>query len=202
MIRVYHSRLDERLTVTREQEHASVLNVATVAFRKGQHVLAEAFARIAPDFPEWKLDLVGFLAEAACVERIRRIIDDGGLAERILLHGPHPAPTNFYQNASIYVQPSLLEGLGLSLQEAMFHGKACIGSDQGGIPELIANPGVGTLYPSGNVGALAEALAAYLSDAPLRTRIGTAARESILERGMTRQAMTTTYQKLYRETLR
>ncbi len=199
MLRVYHSRLDAALPVTREQERLSVLNVATVAFRKGQHILAEAFARIAADFPDWTLDLVGFLAEEACVERIRGLIRSHGLADRILLHGSHADPTVFYQNASVYVQPSLLEGLGLSLQEAMFHGKACIGSNQGGIPELIDRPETGALFPAGDSAALAEVLAKQMSDAALRKRLGEAARVSILDRGMTRQAMTATYRALYQK---
>lgn len=202
MMRVYHSRLDEGIAVTHEHERPSVLNVATVAFRKGQHILAEAFARIAADFPDWTLDLVGFLAEDACVERIRGIIRENGLADRILLHGAHADPTGFYQKASVYVQPSLLEGLGLSLQEAMFHGKACIGSNQGGIPELISSPDTGSLFPAGHAKALAEALARLMSDASLRSATGQAARRSILERGMTRQAMSATYRALYQEAIR
>lgn len=201
MTRVYHSRLDAGLGVIRDREQPSVLNVATVAFRKGQHLLAEAFARIAGDFPDWRLDLVGFLAEQACVERIHRVIREHRLEDRILLHGPHQDPTPFYQRASIYAQPSLLEGLGLSLQEAMFHAKACIGSNQGGIPELIQNSETGILFPSGSVTNLAECLVKLMSDSPLRQRMGESARASILARGMTRQAMSSNYRLLYQKAI-
>jgi glycosyltransferase involved in cell wall biosynthesis len=197
LIQVYHSRLDATQPTTSAPASRTVLNVATLAFRKGQHLLVEAFAQIADDFPEWQLKLVGYHAEQACVERIHAVIRDGKLENRVQLCGPDPDPSGYYQDAEIYVQPSLLEGLGLSLQEAMFHGRACIGSTIGGIPELIDNPTVGVLFPAGDIAALANSLAQLMADPVQRTRLGTAARSSILERGMTRQAMSSNYRNLY-----
>ncbi len=201
LVQVYHSRLDVAASVLPIPPTRRILNVATIAFRKGQHILVEAFSRIASDFPEWSLDLVGFKAEAACVSRIEDIIRSVGLEKRIRLHGPHPDPTDFYRRAEIYVQPSLLEGLGLSLQEAMFHGRACVGAETGGIPELINDPSIGMLHEPGNPGALADTLTKLMKDEDLRTRMGMAARDSILNRGMTRQAMAASYLALYRKAL-
>lgn len=201
LIQIYHSRLDAERPVSPPISSKTILNVATVAFRKGPHLLVDAFARIASDFPEWKLDLVGYLAEQECVDQIHKIIRDNQLEGRVLLHGPNPDPTKFFEVAEIYVQPSLLEGLGLSLQEAMFHGRACIGTATGGIPELIADPSLGVLFPSGDVTALSQCLARLMSDPAERRHLGSNARASILTRGMTRQAMTSTYRSLYQQVL-
>jgi glycosyltransferase involved in cell wall biosynthesis len=197
LIQVYHSRIDSTRLTTVPPPSKIVLNVATIAFHKGQHLLVEAFAQIADNFPEWQLKLVGYSAEKACVERIQSVIREGKLKSRVHLCGPDPDPTRFFEDAEIYVQPSLVEGLGLSLQEAMFHGRACIGSSTGGIPELIDNPAVGVLFPAGDIAALAKSLARLMADPVQRTRLGTAARSSILERGMTRQAMSSNYRALY-----
>lgn len=201
LIQLYHSRLDAEQPVSPAPASKTILNVATIAFRKGQHVLIEAFARVAEDFPDWKLSLVGYFGQKACVEQINRVIREGDLQDRVRLHGPDPEPNPFYQNCEIYVQPSLVEGLGLSLQEAMFQGRACIGSGTGGIPELINGPDTGVLYPVGDVTALAAALSRLMSDADLRNQLGKGARTSILKRGMTRQAMSASYRALYKQAI-
>lgn len=201
LLQIYHSRLDADALLPNAVRGHSILNVATIAFRKGQHILAEAFARIADRFPDWKLDLVGYTAEQECLHVIGHIRETRGLSDRIRLHGPHPDPTPFYQTAGIYVQPSLMEGLGLSLQEAMFHGIPSIGSDCGGIPELVADASCGRLCRSGDISSLADVLAELISDNRLRSQLGAAGRSSILERGMTRQAMIQSYQDLYQRAL-
>jgi glycosyltransferase involved in cell wall biosynthesis len=201
MIQIYHSRLDADHPVLPAPPSNIILNVATVAFRKGQHLLVEAFARIARDFPDWRLQIVGTLAEKACVDHIDAIVHRESLADRVQLVGPVSDPTSHFANSEIYVQPSLLEGLGLSLQEAMFHGRACIGADCGGIPELILNPNVGLLYRADNIEALSAALLRLIRNPAERRCLGNAARISILNRGMTRQAMSATYRKLYQKEL-
>ncbi|MEI8285261.1 MAG: glycosyltransferase family 4 protein [bacterium] len=201
LLQIYHSRLDADTVLPEAVREHSILNVATIAFRKGQHILVEAFARIADRFPDWKLDLVGYTAEPACLQAIEDIRKSRDLSDRIRLHGPHPDPTSFYQTAGIYVQPSLLEGLGLSLQEALFHGIPSVGADCGGIPELIADPSIGRLFHSGDSTSLANVLSQLIADEELRGRLGSAGRNSILSRGMTRQSMCSTYQSLYMQVL-
>ena len=93
--------------------------------------------------------------------------------------------------------PSLLEGLGLSLQEALFYGCACVGSRVGGIPELIDNGANGLLVSPGNADELAVALDRLISDAALRHRLRARAPSSILEKGMTAEQMVKNYEALY-----
>ena len=201
LIQIYHSRIDADFHVPPPRRTRIILNIGTIAFHKGQHLLAEAFARVAADFPDWQLKLVGYCAERQCADQIRSIAHDHGLQDRIQLCGSDPEPTHLYEDAEIYVQPSLIEGLGLSLQEAMFHGRACIGSAVGGIPELILDPTMGRLFTAGDVSALALALATLMGAPAERDRLGTAARASILKRGMTRQAMSATYRTLYQQAI-
>ncbi|MBC7979168.1 MAG: glycosyltransferase family 4 protein [Armatimonadetes bacterium] len=196
---IYHSRLGPLSSLETSQRNNTkiILNLATIAFRKGQHILAEAFARIAAESPEWTLHLVGYHAEPSCVEQIKRIAQDHKIEHRIHLPGSTPNPLELLKSAEIYVQPSLLEGLGLSLQEAMLHGCACVGSGTGGIPELIHDPSVGIIFKTGDVSALADVLRNLIRDENLRRKLGESARASILSRGMTRQAMAFSYEKHY-----
>ena len=201
LIQIYHSRLDADVPVSPAPASRIILNVGTIAFHKGQHLLVEAFARTATEHPQWQLNLVGYAAEQACLEQIQSIIRKHGLQNRVHLCGPDPDPMHRYEEAEIYVQPSLLEGLGLSLQEAMFQGRACIGSNCGGIPELISDPSLGRLYPAGDVSALARVLSRLMKDPAERQNLGNAARVSILARGMTRQVMSATYHNLYHKAI-
>jgi glycosyltransferase involved in cell wall biosynthesis len=194
---VYHSRLDESVGFEGRNEQPLILNVATVAYRKGQHVLVRAFARIAASHPDWRLRLVGYIAEKECHDEIERIIQEHHIEGRILFHGPDTEPTKHYMESSIYVQPSTIEGLGLSLQEAMFYGCACVGSDTGGIPELVDEPDVGLLFETGSDQELAQKLLELIDSSELRLKLGRNARASVIKRGMTRKAMIDAYHSLY-----
>lgn len=90
--------------------------------------------------------------------RDRRVVMPG------YVYGPELAAV--YANASAYVQPSILEGLPLTVLEAAAHGLPLILSDIPAHLEVLPDtrPG-GILYPAGDVTALAEALAAGLATA-------------------------------------
>lgn len=195
---LYHSLLEETAPPSAvSANHRIILNLATVAFRKGQHILAEAFARIADEFPQWTLQLVGYHSGDGCADAVRDLIQRQGLQHRIHMPGATDNPAAAIAGAAVYVQPSLLEGLGLSLQEAQFHGRACIGSRVGGIPELIADGRSGLLVPPADPGALAQALRRLLNDADLRADMGREGRQHILQSGMTRQGMVARYEAIY-----
>ena len=62
-----------------------------------------------------------------------------GVSDLLFIHGqiPHDEVMSFYDNIDIYCQPSLTEGLHRSVVEAMSRGCLCMGSNVGGVPELI-----------------------------------------------------------------
>jgi glycosyltransferase involved in cell wall biosynthesis len=105
------------------------------------------------------------------------------------------------QRAAIFAIPSTGEGLGLSLQEAMYAGCACIGSRVGGIPDLIENEITGLLVPPAHPSDLADGLARLMAEELLRKRLSEAAKASMSNRKMTALNMTQTYLKLYEKVL-
>lgn len=195
---LYHSRLDanEAVAPPEAAREKLIVSVGHIAFRKGQHILAEAFSRIAAQHPDWKMVLAGPVLETACGDQIEKICRQ--FPGRMILAGSHPAPRELMRQAAIFVQPSLMEALGLALQEAMFSGCACIGTKVGGIPELITPDETGLLCPAGDVVALATALTVLICEPELRRRFGSAAQVSIRQKGMTGQAMATSHEKIYR----
>jgi glycosyltransferase involved in cell wall biosynthesis len=72
----------------------------------------------------------------------------------------------------IFVLPSLNEGMGRVLVEAMAAGKPIVASKVGGIPDLVKHNETGILVPPADVPALAESLIQLLADSGLAGRVG------------------------------
>jgi len=197
-VQIYHSRLGRAPEYFQAPKRGKIiLNAGHIAWRKGQVVLAEAFAQIAPRHPEWILQLAGHDADGVSVQQIRRLIKERGLEGRIFLLGERTDAFDLMSRAAIYVQPSFQEALGLALQEAMFAGCACIGSRAGGIPELIQENKTGLLFEPGNITQLAAVLEALIADEARREDFGRAAAASIQKRGMTAEQMLENHLRLY-----
>jgi glycosyltransferase involved in cell wall biosynthesis len=81
----------------------------------------------------------------------------------------------------IFVMPSLNEGLGLGIMEAMACGIAVIGSEVGGITSLITHGDSGLLVKPAHVGELAGAILELLKDPHTRQRLGERGRAFITE---------------------
>ncbi len=202
-VQVYHSRLQAATPMAAsDRRQPVILNVGHIAWRKGQAVLAEAFARIAGRYPEWKLQLAGEDGHEGIAARIRDIARQNRLEDRILLLGERTDATELMRRAGIYVQPSFFEALGLALQEAMFLGCPVIGSRAGGIPELIEENRTGLLVEPGNATQLSAALETMLRDAAGREQWGKAAAAGVREKGMTVEGMVERHLELYERVVR
>lgn len=193
---IYHSRLCGEPPVSQERDPV-ILNVGHLAWRKGQLVLARAFAQIAARHPQWSLQLAGEDYDGETGRQILQLARDCRLEGRIQLMGERTDAAVLMSRAAIYVQPSFWEALGLALQEAMFCGCACIGSRAGGIPELVEDGKTGLLFDPGNVAQLAQALEQLIQHADRRGIYGQAAAASIHERGMTAEQMVQRHLHLY-----
>jgi glycosyltransferase involved in cell wall biosynthesis len=144
-----------------------LLCVAGLSPRKGHIVLIHALAAIA-DRP-WRLVLVGSTTrDPACAAAVRAAIAEAGLGDRVELAGELDADglAARYAQADLFVLPSLLEGFGMVLTEAVAHGLPIVATTAPAIPDTVP-PGSGLLVPPGDAAALAEALAAVL-DRPAR----------------------------------
>lgn len=184
-----------------EQREKLIVTVGHLAECKGQLILVEAFARIAPRFADWKLQIIGPPVEAEYAELVARAIAKHRLSGQVELLGQRLDAESFMRKASVFVQPSMREGFPLALQEAMFLSAACIGTDCVGNVELIHHEDTGMLTPKGDVANMAGALTKMLSEPELRKRLGAAARAFVQQRGLTLEAMVGHHRSLYLELL-
>lgn len=149
--------------------------------QKRQHLLVEAFARAAADFPNWRVELWGGGNESGVsyAEELRRQIHECGLDGRVLLKGESRHILDEYVKGDIFCFPSAYEGFPNALAEAMSAGlppaafRSC-----SGVPSLIRDGENGLLADDG-AEALAGALRRLMENKELRVQMGQRARDSM-----------------------
>lgn len=120
---------------------------------KGHRYLIEAFARIAPQHPNLLLLIIGGGEEEP---QLRALVQTLGLEQRVVITGTIVNAARYLKALDLFVLPSLSEGLGLAMLEAMTTGLPVIGTRAGGVPEAVGPHGV--LVPRADAQALAQAI--------------------------------------------
>ncbi|MFI1827050.1 glycosyltransferase family 4 protein [Streptomyces sp. NPDC020412] len=149
---------------------------------KGLVHLVEALAKLRTEHPGAHLVVVGKRAEDGPVAQAIERYGLGGAVE--FVKGISDAElVDLVRGAQIACVPSLYEGFSLPAAEAMATGTPLVATTGGAIPEVAGPDGETCLaVPPGDAGALAAALGRLLDDPELRTRLGAAGRQRVLER--------------------
>jgi glycosyltransferase involved in cell wall biosynthesis len=138
-----------------------VVNVGRLAPQKGQTYLVDAFARARETVPTAHLVIVG--KAGAAEQEVLAAIDRGGLAESVTITGYSTRVSDYLADAHVFAFPSVMEGLGTAVIEAMACGVPVVAFDIPPVREATVGGEYGTLVPVGDVGALAVALTRHLS---------------------------------------
>lgn len=201
--RIYHSQLTGSPPPFTGERTKRILCVGTIADRKGQAYLADAFIRIGHRFPNWTLDFLGRDPAGDIWNGIAERAKNAGIGDRVrmLKERPYLEVAKLMQDSEVFAMPSILEGLGLTLQEALFNGCACIATRCGGPEDLITDNENGLLVKKGDAEALAGGLETLLSSQELREKFKRRGPESVIAKGMTAAGMIASYKELYQEFL-
>ena len=149
-----------------------VLTVGRQEYQKGHVYLVEAFSDFAESMPNVWLLVAG--RDGNATPQLKQAVVKAAGSERILLLGHRSDITELLQAADIFAFPSLYEGLGGSLLEAMAAGLAIVASDLPAIRELA---GDAILYASpGNHADISMQLERLIADSNLDVDWGHAAR--------------------------
>jgi glycosyltransferase involved in cell wall biosynthesis len=161
-----------------------LLCVASLTPRKGHEVLFRALSSLDARGGEpiaqlnWRLTCVGDLGrDPVTAAGLRTQLSAVGLDDRVALVGEKDgtALAAFYDAADVFVLPTLYEGYGMVVAEALARGLPVIASATGAIAELVT-PDVGIVVPPGDTEALTAALARVIADSEYRSRLTTGAR--------------------------
>jgi glycosyltransferase involved in cell wall biosynthesis len=182
-LHVVHLGVDPRFRPVAQPSGDYLLFVGTLQPRKNLPRLLRAYELASRQARLPELRIAGSLGHAA--ERLR--LPDG--ARYVGYASPEELP-GLYANARAFVFPSLFEGFGIPLLEAMASGTPVLAGDNSSMPEVVGDAGL--LVDAADERAIADQLLRLASDA----RLGA----SLRERGLARAA-TFTWERAARETL-
>ena len=175
----------ERLAERGVESKLTILFVALITPRKGLHVLADAFKKLAAAHENAVLRIVGlpdhapdYVAEQKNALRdlieAGRVVFTGGVTREQLIAE--------YQGADIFVLPSFAESAPMAISQALCMGLPIVTTNVGGIPEMIQDKEVGLLVPPGDAAALADALEFLILRPEERRRLALSANKAGIER--------------------
>nr|MBQ5604520.1 glycosyltransferase [Bacteroidales bacterium] len=137
---------------------------------KGFDILINAWAKIANDFPTWKLVIAGG-GRLENKERLEILCEELNVSSSVEFVG-FVDPLSYYLKASIFVLSSRYEGFGMVLTEAMSQGCACVACDwRGRQADIISNDKEGILCRPNDINDLAYAISRLIKDSNFRKLI-------------------------------
>lgn len=155
-----------------------ICNVSAIEFIKGLDIIMESIniLKLKYGFESFAFYHVGGLRNSnrtsEYLNELKKSISDKGLENHFKFMGLRNDVIEILPAFDIYIQPSREEGLGMSLMEACAVGLPCIGTEVGGIPEIVHDKFNGFVIDSDSPNQLASKLAHLMTDSKLRSKMG------------------------------
>lgn len=158
-----------------------MLFVGPLIERKGVHHLMDALARVNERRADWSLTLAGDGRERASLQARATEL---GFPEKVdflgYIDGWGDELPRIYREADLFVFPSLKEGFGMVIIEAMACGTPVLTSRVSAIPEVVGNAGV--LVEPSNPQQLADGILRFMEDDELRKGLSAAGLQRVRDR--------------------
>lgn len=138
---------------------------------KGQHLLIEAMAELVNDGFEGGAMITGHVMDEHYFNQLKKSVDDAEISDNISFEGFIGHPLLAMSCCDVVVLLTYCETFGLVLVEAMRQGVAVIGTNAGGVPEIITDNQTGLLIPPGDSSALAKSLRRLYENETLRLQL-------------------------------
>jgi glycosyltransferase involved in cell wall biosynthesis len=157
---------------SRDPRRVVMLN--RLAPQKRVDLAIRAWARVAADVPDARLDVYG---DGPLRDELQELIDELGLSASVTLHGATDDRDAIFDRAAVFVTSTAFEGQGLSIAEALARGLPVVSTDvRYGPREAVGDAGV--LVAPGDVDGLAVAIIELLRDDARRTHLSVRARRA------------------------
>ena len=159
-----------RFTLGLAKDDFVIIVVASLVPNKGHRVLVDAMKDLVLQFKKLRLLIVG---DGPLRSELEAYVSDLRLSEHIFFAGLQKKIFPYLKASDVFVLPSIKrEGFGIALIEAMALGKPVIGSDLGGIREIIDDHKTGILFPPGDSKKLADSIKNLIVNKELRHHFG------------------------------
>jgi glycosyltransferase involved in cell wall biosynthesis len=158
-----------------------VISVGRFIAEKGFDILVKAFSIAGAKYPEYTLIIIGDGDEK---RNLLCLKDRIGLKNRVLFLGEmkHESVLRYMALSSFVVLPSRQESFGIVLLEAMVCGKAVIGTNVGGIPEIVIDGENGLLVNPEDEFGLADAMVYLIENEEARDGLGLSGKKIAVEK--------------------
>lgn len=175
----------------------TLITVARLAPPKDHAGLLHAVALASPQAPDLHLWIVGNGVNAPA---LHGLASELGIEKRVEFLGERHDVAEWLAAADLFVLSSYSEGVPISLLEALAAGLPVIVTDVGGMPEIARLSGAGTIVPTGDPQALADAILRHAASRDKLAALGARARSSY-EQYFHPERMAMDYLRLYQQCL-
>lgn len=153
-----------------KHENPLILYLGRLKFYKSLHVFIHSAFDVLKEFPNAEFIIAGDGEEK---NRLLKLANTLGLKDKIRFLGKvtEDEKIALYQKAWVFVNPSFMEGWGITSIEANACGTPVIASDVPGLKDSVRNPHTGFLVKYGNINGFSQNIINVIRDKKLRTRI-------------------------------
>lgn len=156
--------------ISDDKKPITIISVSRLVEKNGLADLIKAFKILKEAVPNAKLQILGdgpLRGELFCLAA------DLGIAGDVEFLGaiPHEETMKYLAGASVFVRPSLSEGLGTAFLEAMAAGLPVVATPVGGIPDFLKDGETGLSCQVGSPESIAEKIKEILTDSSLRNKL-------------------------------
>jgi glycosyltransferase involved in cell wall biosynthesis len=141
-------------------------------------LLLECFPKVLDEYPWAHLMIIG---EGGQRPKLEALAGSLGISEAVIWTGFRQDMPRLLAAMDVYVQPSVNEGLSLSILEAMAARKAVIATDVGGAQEMFTDQKTGVLIPPGSSAAIGAAVVDLLNNPDKQDALAQAARDHVVQ---------------------
>ena len=176
----------------KDPESVTFVSVGRLNYWKNFSLALRAIQKVLSEIPNARLVIVG---DGELAGDLCREAEELGVAQKVTFAGEQSKPEDFLARADVYLLTSHVEGLPLSVLEAMAAGLPVISTNVGGMPDLVKENGV--LVADDDLQALVHEMIRFARDSGLRQRCGEISRQMV--KAYDAESCARAYTEIYQE---
>jgi glycosyltransferase involved in cell wall biosynthesis len=194
LVQTIHNGIDlARFARGRVDARGPAVYVGRLTPEKDVANLLRATAIVAAKVPSFRLLIAG---RGPCAPELASLTNSLGISVHVAFLGEVADVPSLLHRASLFVLPSLSEGLPVTALEAMACGLPVVATDVGGTPEAVEDGHTGLIVPAGDAPRLAAAILSVLDNSEWARDMGSAGRARV-EGQFDVRAMVAAYERVY-----
>ncbi|MDH5401470.1 MAG: N-acetyl-alpha-D-glucosaminyl L-malate synthase BshA [Candidatus Heimdallarchaeota archaeon] len=175
---IYNFINSDRFKPYHEEKELSIIHASNFRPIKQVPLMIEVFAEASKDFPDWKLNLIGYGPDYPICVRLARKLK---VRDKVNFLGVQKDVSNLFMKSSIMASTSQLESFGLTIAEGMACSLPIWAPNTGGIPEVCIDKSNGLLWSVNDFEMQVNTLKRLMGNRKLRLEYGNNGRKRIIE---------------------